>query len=74
MSGMDESDAVAKAREVVFAKTGVNTEPESIAFTSVGGRPRCTAHFKGHILVVNAKTGEVSLFESDPNTPPWMRS
>jgi hypothetical protein len=74
IGGMDESEAVAKAREVMLAKTGVDAAPDSIEFTSVGGRRRWTAQYQGHIFVVNDKSGEVSAFESQPNTPPWKRS
>jgi hypothetical protein len=74
MGGMNESEAVAKAREVIFAKTGVDADPDSIEFRSVGGRRRWTAYYQGHILIVNDKTGEVSVFEAHPNTPPWKRS
>jgi hypothetical protein len=68
MAGMTESEAVAKAREVMFAKTGVNADPDSIEFKSVGGGCRRTAHYPGHTFV-NDKIGEVSAFESDFKAP-----
>ena len=75
MDGMNESEAVAKAREVIFAKTGVDAEPHSVEFKSVGGRHRWSMHFPGHIVIVNDDTGEVAgVFESHPNKPPWERS
>ena len=36
--GMNESEARAKARAVIFAKTGVNTDPDSTVFKNIGGR------------------------------------
>lgn len=38
ISGMNESEARAKARAVIFAKTGVNTDPDSTVFKNIGGQ------------------------------------
>jgi hypothetical protein len=73
MGGMSESEAVIKAREVMYAKTGVDADPDSIEFKSIGGRRRWTAFYSGYILTVNDETGLVSVFQAHPNTPPWQR-
>jgi hypothetical protein len=73
---MDELEAKAKAREVIRTITGVDTDPDSIDFESVGGRRRWTAFFSrdhfvaqrtlaggtGYTLLINDDNGEVHLF------------
>jgi hypothetical protein len=45
VAGMNEADAIAKARAIVFARTGVDADPDTIEFKSIGGQRYWTAYY-----------------------------
>jgi hypothetical protein len=64
---MNESEAITKASAVIRTTLGKEVAPTHPAeFRSVGGRRSWTVYYRGLIVTVNDKTGDVSVFENPP--------
>jgi hypothetical protein len=63
---MTESEATARANAIMSVRTGADAAPASAEFKSIGGRRTWTMYYKGYIVKVNDKNGEVSVFENPP--------